>query len=116
MKKKLAKKAAAKSPQRRTRLSRKSSVGSVQYTRYIVISFAVILLVLVASFGPKALDRPHVLGASVYLADHGSNSDSGGGDTSGSSDSSGSNSGSSTNSGSGSSGDSRGRACCRGGC
>jgi hypothetical protein len=69
MRKKPAKKIAAKTPQRGTRLRRKSSVGSVQYTRYIIISFAVILLVLIASFGPKALDRPHVLGASVYLAD-----------------------------------------------
>lgn len=84
MKKKIQKKSSVK--QSVSRKTSKSSHGgrSILLMRFFVYGFGALVLVFLFSFSAKSLEKPHVLGASVYIAQGGDTSTSGGGgDTSG---------------------------------
>ena len=76
----------AKSPSRRTRVTAKRK-KNIELFRFISITISVLVLICGYTFVQGHLSTPRVLGASTFLADHGSD-DSGSGD-SGSSENSG---------------------------
>jgi hypothetical protein len=75
VKKTVVKKRSSVVPKKRTVHSKRTAVSSpVTYTRYIIVSFSVLLLVLVATVSIHTTDKPFVLGTSIYLARGGNDS------------------------------------------